>query len=254
MALSANSAPVNLRGVGDTFALQAYATADHFYAGALLEINWATGLVAPLGVAGAAAKVSFVGICAKEQDITESSTTKRIAILACHNKTIQMTVTGASADTDVGDSVYCTSDDPTTGTKTPAAAAVRIGRIYRHITSTTCEVLLEPPALAFLTGNRTTVAVTATGASQGNGAALLGELNLVSGADGTNTVVLPASPSPGYKLKVVNLGGSALIVAPGAGGTINGRSTASTISLGAHLSAEFEAYSTTAWAAITAAS
>ncbi len=129
---------------------KAYATANVFYAMALLEMDRDTGLVSPLGVAGSGAY--FIGYCEK-QKTTTSSTESEIAVNNRGDVAQSIAVTGVTADTDHGSIVYCTTDnisDDCTLTRA-GADSLPIGRFQKHITSTTCDIKLftQPESLRF---------------------------------------------------------------------------------------------------------
>lgn len=141
MALSA-AANLTITDSGPSQAYQGYATADAFWTGALIELNLSTGLVAPLGVTGAPGAV-LCGVCEEDKNITESSTTKRLDIRVDGPIIEGIAVTGVTADTDVGRTVYCTSDDiGSDATITGTSSAIPVGKIVRHVSGTTCDVML----------------------------------------------------------------------------------------------------------------
>jgi predicted RecA/RadA family phage recombinase len=103
----------------------------------------------------------------------------------------------------------------------------------------TVQVLLLPAV------NRPAVKpVAATGSAQGDATALIEGFNLVSAADGTKGVVLPAA-APGVQTLVKNNANAVLKVYPATGDAINALSANAAISLAAFTSALFTAYDET---------
>lgn len=89
-------------------------------------------------------------------------------------------------------------------------------------------------------------AVTATGSNQGNAAALSEGFNVVTGADATKGVVLPAA-AVGKRVEVKSVTAAVLKVYPASGGTINALSQDAAISLASLVPAVFVATSATQW-------
>lgn len=89
----------------------------------------------------------------------------------------------------------------------------------------------------------------ATGTTNANGTVLTAANNFVTGADGTKGVVLPATPTVGQEVTVVNTNGaSALKVyadASGTGGTVNGGAANAAASLAANKGATYICISVT---------
>lgn len=97
-----------------------------------------------------------------------------------------------------------------------------IGSIWINTTGDRTWVCVDATATAAIwvqTGGKT-AAVTAAGSSTSDAAALVGQTNVVAGADGTKGVKLPTGVA-GMKICVVNNAASALKVYPDAGGQIN---------------------------------
>jgi hypothetical protein len=109
---------------------------DIIYEGAAVGAN-TSGHMRPL-VSGD----PFRGFCTKQADNSTGSATDINAKLR-RQGIVQLTVTGASAATDVGLPVYATDDD--TFTLTPTGS--RIGTVTKWITSTTCLVFFQTDAL-----------------------------------------------------------------------------------------------------------
>jgi hypothetical protein len=69
-------------------------------------------------------------------------------------------------------------------------------------------------------------AVSAAGSSQGTAAALTGANNVVSGASGSNGVILPTPTAVGQEVSVINVNGTNAVKVyadnGGTGGTVNG--------------------------------
>ena len=129
--------------LNESEALQVYATADVYYNGALIEMDLATGLVSPLGTATGPS--FFYGRCNKKKTVAASSSSK--VSLDTRGPVIKNTsVTGVTADTDVGTLVYCTSDDSDDMTITHATGLIPVGRVYRHRSTTYCDVKLFTPS------------------------------------------------------------------------------------------------------------
>ena len=108
--------------------------ADIIYQGAAVGDN-ASGYMRPL-VAGD----PFRGFALAKADNSAGVAGDINVTLTTEGKMI-LTVVGASAITDVGRTVFATDDN--TFTFSPAAAATRIGKVVRWVTSTTCIVELE---------------------------------------------------------------------------------------------------------------
>lgn len=78
--------------------------------------------------------------------------------------------------------------------------------------------------------------VAAAGTTQGTAAALTGGgVNVVTGASGTNGVILPAM-SVGQQVIVYNQSASALLLYPASGGSLEGGTTNASLSVAAHKS------------------
>jgi predicted RecA/RadA family phage recombinase len=91
-----------------------------------------------------------------------------------------------------------------------------------------------------------TSTVAATGSVQGDAAQLQEGFNLVTAADGTKGVVLPAAVA-GMVVQVKNNTNAVLKVYPAASDTVNGLSANAAISVAAFTNAVFTAYDATAW-------
>lgn len=89
--------------------------------------------------------------------------------------------------------------------------------------------------------------VAATGSAQGDAAPLTGRLNEVTGADGTVGALLPASPTAGDRIEVLNDANAVLKVYPGTGDTIGGASANAAVSLAAYSRTVFTAVSASHW-------
>lgn len=125
------------------------AVTDRFYNGALVELDLATGEVAPLGVQTNAV---FVGICNQEKDATAAAANQISCyiggdiIVGSGNGTDSqggVAVAGVTGQTDVGKIVYCTTDNIADATLTRASTDARpIGRVYRYKSSGYAQVKL----------------------------------------------------------------------------------------------------------------
>lgn len=104
--------------------------ADIIYEGAVVGLD-SSGDARPL-----ASGDEFAGLCTRNVDNSSGAAgDKRVKVKA--HGLIVLDVTGADA-TKIGEPVYATDDD--TFTLTKATDAVRIGRVYRHVTGTTVVV------------------------------------------------------------------------------------------------------------------
>lgn len=88
--------------------------------------------------------------------------------------------------------------------------------------------------------------VAATGANQGNAAAMSADFVLVTAADATKGVILP-TPVAGRVLMLKNNAAAVLKVYPASGGQINAVGADTAMSLAANVSAIFMASSATQW-------
>lgn len=96
------------------------------------------------------------------------------------------------------------------------------------------------------TGATTMSAVAATGSVQGDAAALANGFNLVSAADGTKGVILPAAAA-GKQVTVKNNTAAVLKVYPASGDGINAIAVNGSISMASLTSAVFNAHDSTTW-------
>jgi len=104
-------------------------------------------------------------------------------------------------------------------------------------------------ALNALTATTSGVAVgtvAAAGDSQANGGAIIGDFCVVTGADGTKGVVLPAG-AIGKRVVIKNNANAVLKVYPASGGKINAIAQDGAISMAAYTAAEFLAQTATQW-------
>ena len=136
-ALDTNKLGLQLEARGETESVVQYATADAFYENSLVGIK--DGIVAPLG-AQSGPNTRFLGVCTA-QESTSANGTKRISVNTSGLRLIKHAVTGASAATDVGKEVYCSTDNTTDLTLTEAATSYPVGRVTRWYSSTLCDVL-----------------------------------------------------------------------------------------------------------------
>jgi hypothetical protein len=97
-----------------------------------------------------------------------------------------------------------------------------------------------------LVGAGTTGTVAATGSAQGDAAALTLGFNLVTAADGTKGVVLPAAVA-GQVVHVKNAAGSTLKVYPASSDAINAIAANGAFSMLTVTSATFVSYDATTW-------
>ncbi|MGB1224981.1 MAG: hypothetical protein ACPHCN_12675 [Mycobacterium sp.] len=130
-------------GVQETRALPVYATADEFYLNAL--VGEYQGKVAPLGIAN----YSFVGR-ADQRISTGASSTKTLSVSASGQVWKSVAVTGVSAASDKGRSVFCATDNIADATLVPPTDGTHndthIGWVHEY-TGTTgiAHVLLRQP-------------------------------------------------------------------------------------------------------------
>lgn len=101
-------------------------------------------------------------------------------------------------------------------------------------------------AIGTLHGVGTVSAVTPTGSVQGDAAALSNGLNVVTGADGTKGVILPAAAA-GKQVRIKNVTGFALKVWPATGDGINAVAVNGSYSMAASTSVILEAADATTW-------
>lgn len=101
------------------------------YAGGALSHD-SNGEVGPL-----AASETFIGFA--EQQLA-NTTAGAQSVRVRQKGVIRLTVVGVGAADDIGSTVYGTDDNTFTLT---ASGGVAIGKVIRHITSTTCEVYFE---------------------------------------------------------------------------------------------------------------
>jgi hypothetical protein len=132
------------RGFVDQQAHQA-TNAVQFYAGGLVFLDRATGrVVKPADTA----TYEFLGLV-KRNVLGDTSATPipEVEVNTSGDTLQRVTVTGASAITDVGDRVYIAStDNPNDLTKTATTNTGPIGWITRWYSGTTCDVKLMTPA------------------------------------------------------------------------------------------------------------
>lgn len=147
---------------------------------------------------------------------------------------------------------WAAAGDPVGGTAgsgavtTTAAGNVFIGIATKAAGSsdTTVEMALVPGRKY---ARLAVAAVTAAGSAQGDAAALIEGLNVVTGADGTKGVVLPTAAA-GMVVHVKGVTAGVLKVYPATGGTINALSANAAISLASGaIPAIFVASSATQW-------
>lgn len=97
------------------------------------------------------------------------------------------------------------------------------------------------------TGETALPTVAATGSTNADAAALVAGRNIVTGADGTKGVILPAAAA-GLTVRVKNNTNAVLKVYPNTGDQINALTvTTGAISMAAFTSADFDAYNATNW-------
>lgn len=136
-ALTANKTGLTLEYRIDQDSVKQWATGDEFYLNSLIGIK--DGIVAPLG-AQSGPNTRFLGVCVR-QESTSTSGSEQIAIDVSGRKLINHAVTGASAATDCGKEVYCSTDNTADLTLTESATAYPVGRVTRWYSSTLCDVL-----------------------------------------------------------------------------------------------------------------
>lgn len=115
------------------------------YKGAFVALDTTAGTVEPHDDA---AGTAFLGIY-EGADSTGASGSTRVPVSTERKILVQQTVTGVSAQTDIGAPVYISDDDTMTLTR-PADDAVCIGMVIRWYSSTTCDVLVFDPVDSFL--------------------------------------------------------------------------------------------------------
>jgi hypothetical protein len=101
-------------------------------------------------------------------------------------------------------------------------------------------------AQAAQSGGMAVGTVAAAGNAQGNGGAIAGDLCVVTAADGTKGVVLPAG-AIGRRVTVKNNANAVLKVYPASGGTINAIAQDGAISMAAFTCCDFVAQTATQW-------
>lgn len=110
---------------------------------------------------------------------------------------------------------------------------------------------ITSPTITGATSTGTVTAVAAAGTNQATAGALSASaMNLVSAADGTKGVVLPAAAA-GKSVRVYSsVATNGLPVYPASGGTINSGSADAAVTIEGQTLAIFEAVNSTNWAAI----
>jgi predicted RecA/RadA family phage recombinase len=134
--------------------------------------------------------------------------------------------------------------DDTNKVATPTATGPRMGKAVKAAVSSdpTVRVKLIPAGHVRVP----TSTVAATGSVQGDAAQLQEGFNLVTAADGTKGVILPAAVA-GMVVQVKNNTNAVLKVYPAASDTVNALSANAAISVAAFTNAVFTAYDATAW-------
>lgn len=103
------------------------------YAGSLVSMERASGHIIPLDSNGGQ---DFVGVC--QEKVTGDGT--KTALISTESFVLQnVSVTGASADTDARKLVYATSDNDLTLNR-PSTNAIPVGRVLKYISGTNCDV------------------------------------------------------------------------------------------------------------------
>lgn len=132
MALSADTPRDYELGVGPDFN-HLPAQVDVTYAGSACTID-ASGDVGP-----ALTSESFVGFATQQIDNSAGSA-GAVEVQIRQRGVVKLTVAGVTGDSDVGSAVYLTDDNTFTLT---ASGALQIGKVVRHVSSTTCFVYFE---------------------------------------------------------------------------------------------------------------
>ena len=137
----------------------------------------------------------------------------------------------ASATTgSIGDAAYWEASTELVIT-TPTSTSVYIGRLRKAKTSG--QTVVQIDLNAALPGVGTSITVAAAGSAQGDAASLLaGAMNVVTGADGTKGVVLPAAAAGGKPVYVYNsVATNGLKIYPASGDDINDGSADAAITI-----------------------
>lgn len=134
MALSADLASQKTRGRDKTVSM-VVASGVTIFKGALVAMNKSTGFLVNMSDA---ANVHFLGVALSGG--VGNGTTVKVSVAVEGLILEQVSVTGASAVTDVGDLVYAT--DSNTITLTAGTNPNQIGIVARYHSGTTCDVML----------------------------------------------------------------------------------------------------------------
>ena len=92
-----------------------------------------------------------------------------------------------------------------------------------------------------------TAALAALGTIQGDAAAVVARVSLVTGADTAKGVILPATPTAGDRYSIVNTVAATLKLYPGTGDTINATAANTAVVLAASVVTDCIAASAAAW-------
>ena len=118
--------------------------------------------------------------------------------------------------------------------------------IAKNLDTAASEITTVQANIALKGNDLTPSTVAATGSAQGDAAALVLGFNLVTAADGTKGVILPAAAA-GKQVRVKNNANAVLKVYPATSDAINALSINSAISIAAFTCPTFEAYDNTTW-------
>lgn len=133
MALSANAAYAYEADDNPAFNHLPVQASVTVYAGAALTID-SNGDAGPL-----ATSETFVGFATQKVDNSSGAAAADDVQIRQRGKVV-LTVVGVDDDNDVGSAVYATDDGTFTLT---ASGALQIGKVVRHISSTSCVVYFE---------------------------------------------------------------------------------------------------------------
>ena len=237
------SAPFDI-GIKDGWEVRMKMAAVKIYQGGAVGVIIGTGYATPLLVATAGMK--FCGVAEETVDNSAGN---------AGDLWIRVRVRGLAAFTlsgltvaNIGANVYFVSgsDDNTVGATVTAICAGEL-KALDSAGIAWVEMATRSAATAVISST-TVTAVAAAGNSQATGGALVAGINIVSAADSTKGVSLPAAPAAGTVVIVKStVAGQTLPVYPDAAATVNAIGSHAAITMAALTSAIFVASSTTQW-------